>query len=416
MQNTDKTSSVENVPSSSLPTRRAQVGHLLIAALAGLGAGLAASLVTVVLMGILRLAAGVPTPVELFGDHVLKLLPVGKFVDLLILFFPNSKTGPLGLTLLGMVGAGTVLGVISAVVAHVMLPGSGYRPKRREWLTAATLAVLMTLVAVVLFWGELAQNFFGLPIGWAMLVTALSLLADFSLYGLMLCLAYRALLPKEPVVNAPAGAQGPRQLLARAGVALLSVGAGAGTLGLVRSYLNNNNFTTYDGTETSAHNGVTAPITPNNEHYIVTQNPIDPSPNLGVWQLEITGLVSNPGTYTYEQLKTLPSTSRAITLECISDGPGGRFISTAIWQGVTLRTLLEKHGGALPNARYVAFYSVDGYVVSQPLDEVLAVDALLAWQMNGVVLPNRHGFSFRVLFPGPYVEEDPQCVTQGRTN
>ena len=231
MQNTDKTSSVENVPSSSLPTRRTQVGHLLIAALAGLGAGLAASLVTVVLMGILRLAAGVPTPVELFGDHVLKLLPVGKFVNLLILFFPNSKTGPLGLTLLGMIGAGTVLGVLYAVVAHVMLPASGYRPKRREWLTAATLAVSMTLLAVVLFWGELAQNFFGLPLGWAMLVTALSLLADFSLYGLMLCLAYRALLPKEPVVNAPAGAQGRRQLLAMGGLRGPSTYRGRGDRG-----------------------------------------------------------------------------------------------------------------------------------------------------------------------------------------
>ncbi len=122
--------------------------------------------------------------------------------------------------------------------------------------------------------------------------------------------------------------------------------------------------------------------------------------------------MSNPGTYTYEQLNTLPSTSRAITLECISDGPGGRFISTAIWQGVTLRTLLEKHGGALPNARYVAFYSVDGYVVSQPLDEVLAVDALLAWQMNGVVLPNRHGFPLRVLIPGRYGEENPKWLTR----
>src|SRR5258708_38816725 len=96
MQNTDKTSSVENVPSSSLPTRRTQVGHLLIAALAGLGAGLAASLVTVVLMGVLRLAAGVPTPVELFGDHVLKLLPAGKFVDLLIKFSPHPQTATLG--------------------------------------------------------------------------------------------------------------------------------------------------------------------------------------------------------------------------------------------------------------------------------------------------------------------------------
>src|SRR5260370_14069110 len=184
----------------------------------------------------------------------------------------------------------------------------------------------------------------------------------------MFRLAYRVLLPKEPVIKATSGAQGRRQLRARAGVPVLSEVAGVGTLGLFRSYLNTNNFTAYDGTETFAHNGVTAPITPNSEHYVVTQNPIDPAVNLEVWRLEVTGLVSNPGTYTYEQLKTLPSTSRAITLECIADGPGGHLISTAILQGVTLRTLLEKNGGAFPNARYLAFYGVDGYIVSQPLD------------------------------------------------
>lgn len=409
MQKTSKKFSLENTqPSSSLPTGR----QLLITALAGLGAGLVASLVSAVLMGVLRLATGVPTPVELFGDHVLKQLSVGAFIQLLSEFGPHAKTAPLGLTLLGMIGAGTVLGLLYAVVAHVVLPAKGYRPGRREWLTAGALAGAMTLVAVVLFWGEIGQNFLGLPLGWAMLVTALSLLADFSLYGLILCLTYRALLPKEPVVNAPAGIRGRRQLLARAGVAVLSLGAGAGTLGLVRSYLNNDNITTYDGTETFANNGVTAPITPNSEHYVVTQNPIDPTVNLEVWRLEVTGLVSNPGTYTYEQLKTLPSTSRAITLECIANGPGGHLISTAIWQGVTLRTLLEKHGGALPGARFVTFHSVDGYVASQPLDEVLAVDALLAWQMNGVVLPNRHGFPLRALIPGRYGEESSKWLTR----
>ena len=413
MQNTHKTASAENIPTSSCPRTLLQGGRqLLVAVLAALAAGLAASLMAVFLMGILRLEAGVPTPVELFGDHVLKLLPAGQFVQLLIKFGPHAKTEPLGLALLGMIGAGTVLGLLYAAVVRVMPPASGFRPKRGEWLTAATLAVVMTVVAVVLFWGEIGQNFFGLPLGWAMLVTALSLLADFSLYSLTLCLAYRALLPKQPIVNVPARVQGRRQLLAGAGVAVLSVGAAAGSLELIRSFLNNDNFTTYDGTETYPHNGFIAPITPNSEHYVVTQNPVDPTVNLDVWRLEITGLVSNPGVYTYDQLKSLPSTSRAITLECISNGPGGRFISTAIWQGVTLRTLLEKHGGALPNARYVAFYSVDGYSVSQPLDVVLEADALLVWQMNGVPLPNRHGFPLRALIPGRYGEENAKWLTR----
>src|SRR2546428_2930795 len=279
MQNTSKTASAKNIPSSSSFWTRLQPGsQLLVAALAALAAGLAASLMAVVLMGILRLAAGVPTPLELFGDHVLKLLSVGQFLQLLIKFGPHAKTEPLGLALLGMIGAGTALGLLYAVVLRVMLPASGYRPTHREWLTAATLAGGMTLTAVVLFWGETGQNFLGLPLGWAMLVTALSLLADFSLYGLTLCLAYRALLPQQPTVKAPASqgrvpiyrgpsagrpmyrARGRRQLLAGAGVAVLSVGAGAGSLALIRSFLNNDNFTSYDGTETSAHNGFTAPI------------------------------------------------------------------------------------------------------------------------------------------------------------
>ncbi|HCP74818.1 MAG TPA: oxidoreductase, partial [Ktedonobacter sp.] len=108
-------------------------------------------------------------------------------------------------------------------------------------------------------------------------------------------------------------------------------------------------------------------------------------------------------------LQNLPSTSRAITLECIANGSnaGGRLISTAIWQGVTLRTLLARHGGAQASATYVAFYGVDGYSVSLPLAEILAADALLAWRMNGAELPQRHGFPVRVLIPGRFGEENP---------
>ncbi|GAC1350927.1 MAG: sulfite oxidase [Ktedonobacteraceae bacterium] len=380
--------------------------------LCALGAGLTASFVAVVVMGILRLTAGVPTPVELFGDHVLKLLSVATFIRLLLTFGRNAKIEPLGLTLLAMIGVGTLLGLLYAILVRAKLPLSGYRPARREWLFAAILAVVMTLAGVILFWGELGQTFVGLPLNWASLISALSMLVDFGLYGVTLCIAYRVLLPKQHGTSVPDKGQGRRELLARAGVAAVSLGAGVGTLGLIRGYLNNDNFTSYDGSSTFTHNGMTAPITPNNEHYVVTQNPIDPSPNIDLWQLEVTGLVGSPGVYSYAQLKNLPSISRAVTLECISNEVGGRLISTAVWQGVTLSTLLARHGGALPNASYVAFYSVDGYSVSLPLHEVLDVDALLAWQMNGVELPNRHGFPLRVLVPGRFGEENPKWLTR----
>lgn len=408
---------IDQTPSSdgmqvptSLPPSRSRGRHRLVSALAAVGAGLVASLLAVVLMGVLRLVAGVPTPMELFGDRILKLLPATTFVQFLTTFGSHAKTAPLGFALLGMIVVGTLLGLLYAPLARVMLPTTSYRPALREWLTAAGLTGVITLIGVLVFWGEIGQNFFGLPIGWAMLVTGLSLLADFSFYALMLGLAYRALLPKRSLPDVSDKAQSRRQLLARAGVVALGVGATAGTLGLIRGY--QNNLSLYDGMTTQTKNGVTSPITPNSEHYVVTQNAIDPTPHPALWRLEMSGLVGQSGSYTYEEVKNLPSTSRAITLECIANGPGGHLMSTAVWQGVPLRALLERHGGAQANARYIAFYSVDGFTTSLPLEEVLAVDPLLAWRMNGAELPLRHGFPVRALIPGRFGEEQPKWLTR----
>ncbi len=379
----------------------------LLSGLCGLGAGLTASLLAVVMMGVLRLWLGIPTPVELFGDFVLKHLDVHTFVHLLVTYGPNAKTTPLGLALLGMIGLGVALGLFYAAIVSVKLPAAAFRPTRREWFTTLGLLIVMTLLGILLFWDELRQNFLGLPINWARLASTVGLLLDFTVYGIVLCLAYRALLPRSTSSRVVSGR---RQLLSRASVAALTVGGVGGTVGLVRSYLNK--YASYDGLQTPPRNLVTLPITPNSEHYVVTQNTVDPVPDINLWRLEVTGLVKNPGSYTYAELQNLPSTSRAITLECIANGVGHGLMSTAIWQGVTLRTLLEQHGGSLPDAKYIAFYSIDGYNVSLPLDEVLAADALLAWQMNGVKLPQRHGYPLRALIPGRYGEENPKWVTR----
>jgi DMSO/TMAO reductase YedYZ molybdopterin-dependent catalytic subunit len=412
MQDTDSQAVVEPTPPSPPSSVAYTKGRsFLTTVLLAPGAGLVASLMAAVLMIVLRLAAGLPTPAELFGDFVLKHINVSTFLRLLSTFAPNSKTTPLGLALLGMIALGTVLGILYALIVHVELPARSYRPARREWLTALAFGVAMTLLAVVLFWNELRQNFQGLPTDPSRLASALGLLADFILYGVVLCLAYRALLPKYSVPGtADAVVAKRRQLLSRAGIAVLSIGGAAGTVGLVRSYLSD--YASYDGMKTATPNRSTPPITPNDQHYVVTQNPVDPTPNVDLWRLEVTGLIKNSGTYTLAQVQDLPSTSRAITLECIANGRGDHLIGTAIWQGVTLRSLLERHGGVTANASYVAFYSVDGYNMSLPLNEVLLADPLLAWRMNGAEIPDRHGYPMRVLIPGRYGEENPKWLTR----
>jgi DMSO/TMAO reductase YedYZ molybdopterin-dependent catalytic subunit len=90
----------------------------------------------------------------------------------------------------------------------------------------------------------------------------------------------------------------------------------------------------------------------------------------------------------------------------------GHLMSTAVWQGVPFSSLLQRHGGTMHNAAYMVFYSVDGYTISQSLNEILSVNTLLAWRMNGAELPMRHGYPMRVLIPGHYGEENPKWVTR----
>src|SRR5260370_10390647 len=126
MQDTEPTGSGEAI--ESLPfiaCNRSRGKRLLNAGVAALAAGFAASLMAAALMEILRLAAGIPTPVELFGDYVLKLLPAGRFVQFLITFGRNAKTEPLGLTLLGRIGLGTLLGLLYAPLVPGALSASG---------------------------------------------------------------------------------------------------------------------------------------------------------------------------------------------------------------------------------------------------------------------------------------------------
>jgi DMSO/TMAO reductase YedYZ molybdopterin-dependent catalytic subunit len=379
---------------------------LPLALLAGLIAGLCAVLVMV----LLRLWAGIPTPMELFGDYYLQHINVNAFISLLMTFKANAKTEPLGLALLSMLAIGTVLGVLYAVLVRIKLPTRGYRLRRREWLTALAFAVVMTLMAVILFWDQIRQNNLGFPIDTSRILTTLGLLVSFAVYGVVLGLIYRAWLPKYPREGADVAVARRRQLLARSGSVVLGVGAGLGAVAAINEFLKN--YASYDGMKTSFLNHITHPITPNNEHYVVTQNVVDPSPDIDVWRLEITGLVNNPGSYTYDEFQKLPSTSRAISLECIANGLSDHLIGNAIWQGVSFSSFLALHGGAQSTAQYVAFYSVDGYTISQPLKEVLEADTLLAYRMNGAEIPRRHGYPVRVLIPGRFGEENPKWLTR----
>jgi DMSO/TMAO reductase YedYZ molybdopterin-dependent catalytic subunit len=107
--------------------------------------------------------------------------------------------------------------------------------------------------------------------------------------------------------------------------------------------------------------------------------------------LEITGLVENPLTLTYEEVLDREQYSKIVTLYCVEG-----WDATILWEGILIEDLLDQ-AGIEDEAVTVIFHAEDGYTSSLPLDFVRENDILLAYKMNDVTLPPERGFPFQVV-------------------
>ena len=142
------------------------------------------------------------------------------------------------------------------------------------------------------------------------------------------------------------------------------------------------------------------------------------------WALPVTGELDNPLNISYEELLKMPSHEVVSLMECAGNSRstmqppaegvqwdnGG--LSVSRWKGVSVSTVLEQAGlkGSATDVLFVGADSgkeshADGtlvYEMSIPLEELLHPDSLLAYEMNGEVLPLDHGYPIRLLVPGWY--------------
>lgn len=155
--------------------------------------------------------------------------------------------------------------------------------------------------------------------------------------------------------------------------------------------------------------GLTPEVTSNEAHYVVDEEILDPVVDPNGWTLTIDGLVDRKVVLTYDDLVQIPSVERYQTLMCISNEIGGDLISTALWTGVPLKTILDR-AGINPAAAEVVFRAVGGYSDSLPADQAMDESTLIAIGMNGHVLPRAHGFPARLLSTGTYGYKNPKWL------
>ncbi|MEO8099743.1 MAG: sulfite oxidase [Acidobacteriota bacterium] len=154
------------------------------------------------------------------------------------------------------------------------------------------------------------------------------------------------------------------------------------------------------------------------EHFFVRTHVYTPAVNVGAWRLQVDGSVAQPLTLSLDELRRMPSTEVVSVLECAGNGrafydppvAGLQWRNGAVgngrWRGVRLADVL-KRAGVKSGAVEVLFDGADvplgrmaDFRRSIPLRKAVHPDTLLAYEMNGVELPQQHGFPLRAIVPG----------------
>lgn len=151
----------------------------------------------------------------------------------------------------------------------------------------------------------------------------------------------------------------------------------------------------------------TMAITPNDKFYILGQKPTLPSIN--DYRLNITGLVSTVKSLKYEEITKMPPITFRNVLECIGNPVGGNAIGNAEWEGTNFQNIVDS-AGVLRDARHAIFQGLDLYTTYHPLSALMTDTTILAWKMNGVPLPEDHGWPFRLICPGYYGYKNPKWI------
>jgi DMSO/TMAO reductase YedYZ molybdopterin-dependent catalytic subunit len=114
------------------------------------------------------------------------------------------------------------------------------------------------------------------------------------------------------------------------------------------------------------------------------------------YRLQVTGLVENNLSMSYDQLLQLPAYSEVAYLPCVE---GWGF--NAKWTGFRVMDLLNE-AKLEPNASYVVFYGADGYSTGEPITYLEQNNILMAYGLNDVTLPPDRGFPFQLVAESKY--------------
>jgi DMSO/TMAO reductase YedYZ molybdopterin-dependent catalytic subunit len=141
-----------------------------------------------------------------------------------------------------------------------------------------------------------------------------------------------------------------------------------------------------------------APILPTGGWRIYTISGHIPVFDPATWRLTIGGLVEQPVSLTYDELRALPRVEQVSNFHCVT----GWTVNNVRWGGVPISDVLA---AAKPSstAHALEFVSMEvPYTDYLTLQQAAIHDVMLAYEMDGKLLPREHGAPVRLIIPQMY--------------
>ena len=397
----------------------------------GFNAGLGAGVLATVLMLLLSLFLGGISLPQALGSTIVKAMPPQLFAYLHSVVGDDAKYYLFSIILVGQCLVFALSGgLCNAIASSARFSKASNAQGQLRWEVGVIMALTLWLLTGLIFLPLTGAGAFGalLTIGVGNTMLSLAIVGVFfSLLFIFIqnWLTFRSLRKHDPAASDKVEQQYTlqRRSILRNGLFVL----GLGVLGVAawrfitgstsstpltpseQSYLEEHYISKITPAPTPNYGiiqsveNLSSEITPNDQYYIVSKNlGGDPVVDSATWHLTIDGLVTSPYTLDYQELLTMPMKQQYESMMCISNEVGGNYMSNALWEGVPLQDLLQRAGNIQPGATKVVIYAYDDYSDSIHLAKALEPTTLVAVRMNGVTLPDGHGYPARLLVPGIY--------------
>ena len=386
-----------NIEKGTPPPTETEV-RLHVALLAGIAATVASL--------IARFVFGAPLIPELLAQFIFAVSPIWV-VEIAV-----GMLGPFAKHLAFLACIVVYLIALTLASLGYLRFASGQASSLARRASATGFALLMWAVTLLVIVPLLGGGLAGRYLRHGALYTTAWLFFVYLIYGAALILCSKLYLEKPMGGEKGASIVSRRRIVRGIGYAVLAVGIYDIGKSLFQSWWQSGSGRVRGGDGVFPNiDNLALEVTPTADFYQVSKNAFDPEVDAGRWRLEIAGLVENPVSYTYDEIKSLPYVDQNATLACISNEVGGDLIGTALWRGVRLKELLER-AGLKDGAVDIALKASDDYTDSIPIERAMNEATLLAYEMNGEPLTPAHGFPLRLLVPGIYGMKNVKWITR----